>query len=219
MDDLAILRKGFHDALSLGMHKLGYMEFKYEKYYARTAYGKIGVFAHSRRRFDALQIDAGMFVFFEEVEKLLFHCRASIRPETALPKPNNVSIAENLGNIKSGMYRLWNNYSLDDVRESVAEIENLVRSHGIPFVQRVDTPEKALNEMLLTFDKRSILRYHPSLLFEHTLVLMFYLRRKDLFDQYTRRFRSCFVNDAIMTAQLERLQSCIDRMFVDAEKL
>jgi hypothetical protein len=194
-ENLKRLRKMFHETFAQRMVPYGFDRNGGGMYYKTTDFGRKGVMILYNVRLGALQIEASMAITLRRVEELLFEYRTKIRGDTNLRKPNIQTISENLGNIKIGIYRWWNNFSEADIDETLDAIEILVRDYGLPFLSTVDTPEKALSEMLETTKRKTKLG-HPSLWHEKAFVLMMLQKKRELFDEYLPVFESFVKNSS-----------------------
>lgn len=148
------LRSDFFDIFSKKMREHGFHRAtRGGVFYTSTSYGSKGVTLFLSNQWGAFRVEPNMFVCVDEIERLLWKFRVEIRGDTDLKTPNKATICKNLGNIKSGFYRWWNNYNDSDVVECADEIESMVATNGIPFLDKIDGLNLLLNDMLLSTDQ------------------------------------------------------------------
>lgn len=181
------MRRQFHDEFFKRMRRLGFSQHARGTYFEKTDYGRKGVTVFYNTRFGALQVSASISMKVEEVERLLFEYRRDVE-SAPLSRPSDFSVCEDLGNIKSGIFRWWNNYDREDCMKCLDEVEQLVISYGIPFLGTIDTPEKLLDGMLVATHQKTKLG-HPSFLFERAFILMYLLTKQEVFDTYIPVFQ------------------------------
>lgn len=162
-------------------------------YYEKTDFGRKGVMLLDYFRFGSLQISANMTVTLTDVEAMLFEYRTKVRGDTDTRKPEIQTLSENLGNIRGGGFRQWSNYNDADIEETLDSIEKLIEGYGLAFLASIDTPDKALKEILETTTRKTVLG-HPTFWWEKAFALMFVLDRRDLFDEYLPIFERLMEN-------------------------
>lgn len=206
--NLKRLNQIFHAAFAKRMGRYGFDSHGGGMYYEKTNYGRKGVVILDNYRFGALQVSANMTVTLTQVEKLLFEYRTTIRGDQDIRKPNLQTISENLGNIKIGMFRWWNNYNDGDVEETLDAIESLIKDYGLAFLATVDTPEKILNEILETTKRKTKLG-HPSFWYEKGFILMMIFKRRDLYEEYLPIFEKFAKNSSANWSDYVRFRDWI----------
>jgi hypothetical protein len=208
-EELRRLKKLFHASFSEKMRLCGFDRHGGGMYYEKTEFGRKGVMILDNFRFGALQISGNMTITLTDVEKLLFEYRTTIRGDQDERKPNLQTISQNLGNIKIGIFRWWNNYNDADVEETLNAIEGLVMEVGLSFLETVDTPEKALNQMLATTKRKTKLG-HPSFWYQKAFALMLLQKRRDLFDEYLPIFEKYAQTSGVAFSDFARFRDWID---------
>ncbi|MEQ1922404.1 MAG: hypothetical protein ABL952_07835 [Pyrinomonadaceae bacterium] len=207
-ENLKRLRKMFQAAFAERMNVYGFDRRGGGMYYRKTDFGRKGVMILDNIRLGTLQVSANMAVTLTDVEAALFEYRTKIRGDKDENKPNIQTVSKNLGNIKIGMYRYWNNYNDEDIAETIDSIEVLVRDYGLAFLETVDTPEKVLKEILETTRRKTKLG-HPTYWWEKGFVLMMLLKRRDLFDEYLPIFDKRVENTSTVMSDYVRFRDWI----------
>ncbi|MGD9588459.1 MAG: hypothetical protein AB7Q37_04745 [Pyrinomonadaceae bacterium] len=188
MDDtrekLRNLRKSIRESFATRMLKHGFDRHSGGTFYRKTASGRIGITLFYHDYGDSIKIEASASLRIDKAEELLFEYRTTAEVTRFGPpkKPNDFTVCENLGNIKTGVWRQWFIYQESDVEETLDQIETLVEEVGLPFLKRLSEPELLLEEMINSTLQRSILG-SPVHRFSQLFALILALDRRDVFDE------------------------------------
>lgn len=148
------LRCDFYDIFSNRMRNYGFdRATRGGVFSTRTSYGSKGVTLFLRNQWGAFRVEPNMFICVDEIESLLWEFRVEVRGDRDLKTPNKATICRNLGNIKNGFYRWWSNYNERDIVECADEIESLVATCGIPFLEKIDGLNLLLSDILQSTDQ------------------------------------------------------------------
>ena len=182
--ELKKLRSLIKESFANRMLSYGFDRHSGGTFYRKTDFGRIGITLFYFNYGDSIKIEASASIKVDEAEKLLFQYRttAEVTPIPPPKKPNDFTVCENLGNIKIGIWRQWFIYEESEIEETLDDIEALVLKVGIPFLERLGTPELLLEEMVNSTKQRTFLG-SPVHRFNQLFALALALNRKDVFDE------------------------------------
>ena len=213
-ENLKRLRTCFRTAFGERMKRYGFDRHGGGMYYEKTDYGRRGVMLLDYLRFGSLQVGANMTVTLTDVEALLFEYRTKVEGDTNLKRPEIQTLSENLGNIRGGIFRQWSNYNDTDIEETLDAVQKLIDDYGLAFLATIDSPEKALERILETTRRKTVLG-HPTFWWEKAFALMFVLDRRDLFDEYLPIFDRLVVNKSTITTEYIKYKGWIEEEWSD----
>lgn len=188
------LRQMVVGSFAVKMQKYGFDRHSGGSFFRKTDFGRLGITLLFSNYHDSLKIEASAFIKIDEVENLLFEYRTKVRVEGFPPKkPNDFTVCENLGILKTGVWRRWFIRDESEIKATLYEIEVLVTSAGLPFLDRFQRPELLMREIVESTTRESVLG-RPIFRSDHLFALTVALNRRDVFDEMRPVFEEKFRN-------------------------
>lgn len=194
-EKLKKLRRLVTESFGKRMLKHGFDRHSGGTFYRKTDWGRLGIMLIYHHYGDALKVEASAVIKVDEAERLLFEYRtkAEVIPFPPPKKPNDVTVSENLGNLKIGIWRQWFIYQYEDVEETLDAIETMVETAALPFLEKFGEPDLLLQEIVKSTTRKSVLG-RPIFRFRQIFALALALDRRDVFAEMRPVFEGMLRN-------------------------
>lgn len=177
------LRKLVKCSIAERMRSRGFAKYRSGTYYRNEAYGRSGFTCSLSSYGETLKIEVSASIKIDQVENILFEYQNSVPDKFEPPnRPSEFTVSRNLGNVRGGGWKQWFVYGAEDVQQTISEIDIMVASVGVPFLDRFGSPELLMSEMASAFTQPSVLG-SPVFFYDRFFILACVLNRCDLFNQ------------------------------------